>query len=392
MDEQMSRVYDAYEASAEYKLAVDTWYSEMVRGGIVMDENPEMAPFCLDLIAAIVRQLVLVGFVVVDPEKRCVLPRATVEWHKETATWISRGEADKDLLVCVTSAPVSLGTSDAKTLTSPGYAALSVHEQLTDMVALHQQRDRFNSLPTMYTTANPNITTGDLLRPAFVAPRGASVIIGPSGSAHGGQADHTSVARRHELLESLMRQSRELRTFSRMPFAAGAGFPEAVASDHSEFMISDGQVMASEARHLQPPVSDFGRHFQKLRQMLFQTLGVPPQALGENVNSERLAGSAAITDLAIRLYYQRITAYRERINQLMRNLQCSIRPFVSEADVVRYAPLFKPDVHRELIATALGVPVDFLVANTQIMSQAIDTKDTGIKPPERERGDPSVGI
>ena len=259
------------------------------------------------------------------------------------------------------------------------------------MISLHRQRDRFNSLPTMYTNANPNIVTGDLVRPAFIAPRAASVIIGSSG-VQGGQPDHTSLARRYELLESLMRQSRELRTFSRTPFAAGAGFPEAIASEHNEFMISDGQVMAGEARHLQPPVSDFGRHFQKLRQMLFQTLGVPPQALGENVNSERLAGSAAITDLAIRLYYQRITAYRDRINDLIRPLKCSIRPFVSESDVVRYAPLFKPDVHRELIATALGVPVDFLVDNTQIISQTIDAKDGGIKTPEKERGDPSVGI
>jgi hypothetical protein len=48
-----------------------------------------------------------------------------------------------------------------------------------------------------------------------------------------------------------------------------------------------------EARHLQAPVSDMNRLIKHYVHSFYQALGVPPQKLGENVNSERLAGSVA---------------------------------------------------------------------------------------------------
>ncbi len=45
-----------------------------------------------------------------------------------------------------------------------------------------------------------------------------------------------------------------------------------------------------EARHLQAPVADMNRLVKHYVHSFYQALGVPPQKLGENVNSERLAG------------------------------------------------------------------------------------------------------
>ena len=45
-----------------------------------------------------------------------------------------------------------------------------------------------------------------------------------------------------------------------------------------------------EARHLQAPVADMNRLVRHYVHSFYQALGVPPQKLGENINSERLAG------------------------------------------------------------------------------------------------------
>lgn len=376
MEAQFDAVYKAYKMCPEYKLAVDTWCAEIMRGGIAEGDVVSIGISKFDdIVISVIRQLVLVGFAVLDKKTLCVKPRAVLNWNHQDATWISPSEDD---MVCIVSAPVGF-SSDCGTghlLTSPGASALPIYEQLSALNANHRQRDAFNSTPAMYTTPNPQLSTGDLVTPSFIAPR--------SSGRNAPDPDETTVGRRYELLMALQHKTSELRRYSRAPLMAGGGFPEAQhASVHTEYMLTDGQVSASEARHLSSSVSDHVRLFSKLRQVLLQTLGVPPQVLGENVNSERLAGSSEITDQAVRLHALQVARYRDSINTLMEPTGYTIRPFVPEADVIRYASMFRPEIHRELFASAVGVPVQFLVDDTRGMSQAIDPKKS-----VTERGDP----
>ena len=376
MEDQLNAVYDAYEKSPEYKLAVETWCSEILRGGVSIEDDSKFdeARFS-EIVTSIVRQLVLVGFSVLDRKTLYAKPRAIIRWDQQKAVWTT---PEKEDIFCIVSAPVGFSSDGggSTVLTSPGVAALPIFEQISELISNHLKRDAFNSTPAMYTTPNPQLSTGDLVTPSFIAPRSS----GPNAP----QPDETTVDRRYELLMALQGKTHELRRFSRAPLTAGGGFPEARQNSlHTEYMLTDGQVSASEARHLASSVSDHVRLYSKIRQVLLQTLGVPPQVLGENVNSERLAGSAEITDQAVRLHALQVTKYRETINRLLEFTGCVIRPFVPEADVVRYAPLFRPEVHRELFASAVGVPVQFLVEDTRIPSQDIDPKK---KP--TERGDP----
>ena len=374
MDSQIDEVIDAFTKSPEYRLSIDTWFSEVIRGGIVIEPDSKFdETHFTELISGIVRQLVLVGFCVIDIKNLKVKSRTTITWDVQRRSW-SAG-AEDDTTICIVSPPVAIGNGDGLTLTSFGAAALPIYKHFDGLIKHSQKRDAFNSMPSLYTTPNPNIGNGDIVRPAFITTRG------PGGVD---QPDHTTVGRRYELLENLMERSRELRTFSRTPLVTGGGFPEAKETVHNEFLVTDGQVMATEARHLQAPVGDFNRLFSKLRQMLLQTLGVPPQTLGENVNSERLAGSAAISNQALRLHAQRVAYYRDQINKTLEEYGCTIRPFVQESDVIKYALLFRADVHRELFASALGIPPQFLIEDTRYISQQIDGPKA-----ITERGDPA---
>ena len=59
---------------------------------------------------------------------------------------------------------------------------------------------------------------------------------------------------------------------------------------HDELFVTDGMSIGTEARHLYGPVSDFNRLIRTYDHDLLMAAGVPPQKLGMNVNSERLAG------------------------------------------------------------------------------------------------------
>ena len=100
MEDQLNAVYDAYEKSPEYKLAVETWCSEILRGGVSVEDDSKFdeARFS-EIVTSVVRQLVLVGCasaagagagrIEQRSRRRCALRaslrrgRKLVEWRRE---------------------------------------------------------------------------------------------------------------------------------------------------------------------------------------------------------------------------------------------------------------------------------------------------------------------
>lgn len=360
---EISEILEAYTESPEYRTAVETWQLEVTRAGISLDNTSKVGfEAALDLVHNITRQIVLVGFAVIVDGR--VVPEANINWNEEESEWTT--SANGEAFICMFMQPVLI--AGTWRLGSYGSAALSIWHQLSGMMSNLAARDTFNSIPSVYTTVNPNMTPGDSIAPSFIAARGNQA------NAASIEADHTTVARRHDLLGELMEQSQKIRQFSRIPLVAGGGFEQEAPKQHMEFFVTDGQVSAGEGRHLNGPVSDFNRLMRTLRQSLFQSLGVPPQILGENVNSERLAGSTQITTQAIRIHNVRLVDMRARINGTLDEMGIVVRPFASESDIIRFRHAFKPEVHRALLAASIGIPEEFLIDDTTMID--VDSTNT----------------
>ena len=124
-----------------------------------------------------------------------------------------------------------------------------------------------------------------------------------------------------------------------------------------------------EARHLQAPVADMNRLVKHYVHSFYQALGVPPQKLGENVNSERLAGyvgtaphrqpqgsvyvpgwayptvcrSEMISSEALWTHEARVRDLRDVVNATLEVLGISLRPSVRYRVLVQHPELFDPE-------------------------------------------------
>lgn len=85
---------------------------------------------------------------------------------------------------------------------------------------------------------------------------------------------------------------------------------------HTESPITDGRDY-NEARHLQQDGDIIRVSLQNAYFMVMQTLGVPPQTIGHNINSERLAASGMLTEVVLEQFTSSIETYRNLVNDIL---------------------------------------------------------------------------
>lgn len=363
MTSELESVYRAFSLSPQIRLAVETWQTSVLEAGVEAktQEDSERIRF---LLLDVIRQLVLAGFaVVVDG---AVDASAVIQWNQDQKTWTTDATEDSEATICIFMPPARL--KDRTVLSSYGASALHVFEKLDHIERNMMLRDSLNSSRSVYTVVNPNLTPGDALTPSFLAPRS-----NPSGAA---DADYTTSIRRHELLRELAKHTESVREGDvESQMVAGGGFPiDSRVKRHEENFVTDGMAIGNEARHLHGPVSDMNRLLRTYDHDLLMAAGVPPQKLGMNVNSERLAGSEMISSQAIRNFDSRVRELRAVVNQMIMPLGVEIRPSVPYSVLVQHASMFKPEVHRELLSSSLGIPAEYLVDDTMDVTEA----DAGI--------------
>ena len=355
MSKEYPAVYAAFEESPQLRLAVETWQTAILEAGLDSTSDVDLEQiryFLLD----VVRQLILVGFaVVVDG---VVDASADVTWDDKEKQWKSISENDEEATLCMFMPPARFPSGSV--LSSYGASASRVWEQLNHIEQNMRRRDALNSIRSVFTVVNPNLTPGDALTPSFIASRS-------NPNAHV-DADYTTDIRRHELLRKLAAQTeryRENGTDSQL--IAGGGFPiDSTQKRHEENLVTDGLSIGNESRHLHGPVPDMNRMLRGMYHNLFMAAGVPPQKLGMNVNSERLAGSELISSQAIRSFDARVREVRAIINTLLEPLGVTIRPAVPYNILVQHADMFEPDIHRRLLSSTLGIPEEYLVRTTEV--------------------------
>jgi len=267
------------------------------------------------------------------------------------------------------------------TMKSAAIRASDATEQLAALVKNFVQRDRLNSENTVYTSVSDqlkqqngsdrqwfrNVTSGDAL---------------PSRAPDIDSNFHTLMHRRAQTIEGLD----AITNIARARNAGhGGGFgnvgdtsqgsPPPLAH-HSEHVVSDGRSY-TEARQL-GSLPDSKLLFDELKHSILFSFGVPPQALGRNINSERIASSNRLTEMAITTYTSFISLLRDRIGEAIRfGTETPSGSFVAfsvclaQYELDRLRPYMKDTVCMTMTARCYQIPESFLDMNKMRAADAV---------------------
>tara|TARA_B100000768_G_C11283983_1_gene380644 strand:+ start:1569 stop:2957 length:1389 start_codon:yes stop_codon:yes gene_type:complete len=136
------------------------------------------------------------------------------------------------------------------------------------------------------------------------------------------------------------------------------------ASAHTEHIVSDGRVY-TEARQL-GSMADSKLLIDELKHSILFSFGVPPQALGRNINSERIAASNRLTEMAITTYTSFINLLRVRIGEAMKSQTIDAGRYVgfsiclAQYELERLQPYLKDTICKKMIARCYEIPESFL--------------------------------
>ena len=127
--------------------------------------------------------------------------------------------------------------------------------------------------------------------------------------------------------------------------------------------------------------SDGRFHYDRARHNVFFALGVPPQATGETVNSERTASNAATFDTAMSHFLMTVRMYRDAVAAVLKEAtmledgsHMAFGTGLSSIQLDRVLPLLKPQKATQLLAQVYDLDKSFFdVARVSEMAQPATT-------------------
>lgn len=124
---------------------------------------------------------------------------------------------------------------------------------------------------------------------------------------------------------------------------------------HEEHVVTDGKSF-SECKTLLS-TSDGRFHYDRARHNVYNSLGIPPQATGETVNSERTASAAATFDTAMSHFLSTVRMYRDAVTSVLRDAtmlpdgsHISFGTGLSSIQLERVMPYLKPNKAKRLLS------------------------------------------
>ena len=253
------------------------------------------------------------------------------------------------------SSPLPIGTSvkcvtlhpphyDTGILTSPAYDALELTQRYKDIISNFMQRDKRNSVPTVFTSVSQELSANSDTSTWFKAR---------SGSSFHDRDFQSLVAQRERALYELGAITAERRVSPQ---------------DHHEHVITDG-LSHSEARPLlsQP---DTRTTRDQTYSALLKCYRVPPAALGEQVNAERAgvglgSSSHALTTRAVRNFKETILTILKAVNKALENASKTpdgnfivLEQRISEENVVKVLPYLKPKSAARLLSDLYDISIN----------------------------------
>lgn len=287
-----------------------------------------------------------------------VNPTSDGTWRPRVIdTAYSALRATKGWKVVVYDAPATDPSGDYKHPTSGLFRALPAVIQYRMLISNMMRRDSYNSAPTVYTTISNNIGANQSTsRPWFNQVHSAMV----PGQVTGRVDFRALVQQRSETIESLRRITEQARR--NQAVSAGPGkmlADDDAAPDHAEHIVTDGRD-AREARHLQQDNEIVHYVTERTSFVVLQLLGVPPQALGQNINSERLASSNRLTEMSIQHFRVNCAVLKDLIVNVFKNNSLDIKfgECVALSTVRGVEQFVKPARLAEMYACALDLNAD----------------------------------
>lgn len=190
----------------------------------------------------------------------------------------------------------------------PTSAAFRCQRQSAELIQLNNQlllRDTFNSRPSIYTRVSNQIgTSAGSSRPWFQsqhASMNVDILDNPADL-------NELIENRAETIRALDKITHTARAVTNKSGVGGP--PTETRAAHREHVVTDGRDL-TEVRHLQQDTEVIHFTVERLANEIQFAFGVPPQVLGKNINSERLASSNRLTEMAInhfRVHTRRLRA------------------------------------------------------------------------------------
>ncbi|MEK9527510.1 MAG: hypothetical protein VW491_01270 [Gammaproteobacteria bacterium] len=266
----------------------------------------------------------------------------------------------------VLEAPMYTFASKSLSLRSGSQRASQLTERLDKIDAHWAMRDARNSVPSVYTTVSDKLVTQNGSdKMWFKSVNTADVVHTRANDIDSNFSN--LVTQRAETIRNLDSITSMARTSKRAKLgSAPSADPEPV--DHDEHVISDGRTF-SEQRHLLGPPDVLATREGVVSSIMF-SFGVPPQVIGKNINSERLASSNRLTEMAV-------IGFRSLITRL-RKLLASVIASVSTTPKGRYVD-FITVLHTYELTELLPVLTDdaafFMTARAYNIDAAMIDRD-----------------
>jgi hypothetical protein len=261
-------------------------------------------------------------------------------------------------------------------MTSAGYRAIPDVQQLLLIQEGFKKRDSVNSTPTVYTQVSKAIVSaGEGKRPWF---KPASLPQYENSNAPDMPQDFNAIVEdRAEAIQRLDDISERARARTRDMYDAdssdrytvGAGtFKKQKRIDHRELIISDGRD-AQPVPYLRAPEHVQQRIDDHTHRIMF-AWGVPPQVLGQNINSERTAASNRLSDMAISGFDAQIKLIRHYLKDALQKLTILISkdpsvyihvaPCMNAYSLTQLEGILTPDACADAYSCVYQIPHQFI--------------------------------
>ena len=240
--------------------------------------------------------------------------------------------------------------------------------RLMDLQANWSLRDESNSRPAVFTTISEHLANQNgsdrqwfknVTNPDVLQTRAVDVDTNFS----------TLVTKRAETIRELDAITSLRRTQSASARVAQPGGDplggEERETTHIEHIVSDGRSY-TEARPLHS-LPDTKNMLDEAAHAVFFAFGVPPQALGKNINSERLASSNRLTEMALTSFDILIRQIRVVVGEALRSATetdsgsyLGFSVVLGQHELEALLPMLKPAIAVQMVSRTFDIPLNFV--------------------------------
>lgn len=373
-----------YHNSALQQLAVSTIHQALDKDNIfwmdietnVPDESIPVPSSIHHFISEAVRNLAICGFIVWRVTARGIEiadpSDVSIKWKRNR--WVPYAVSDamrmsKGWHVSFSDCPIRRfdqltdeGNVTANQLRSSCVKSYAETQRLHQIEAHWLSRDMHNSRPSTFTTVSDHLgSVGSSKRTWFRST--TSNAIDTAARALDVDQDFNELVQHRSAtiaaLDDAMAMDRQ-RIATRQQFGADDADEDRI---HAEHVITDGR-QASETKTL-VSLADSGYYYNRCRHNVLMLMGVPPQAIGESVNSERTAANHKQYSTALQLFDTTVKKFRRAISEAIshQNAQgthkLGFHKCLSRAELNHVVPVLKTAEAVKMYACAFDLPREY---------------------------------